>query len=67
MRVRSGVRVCLKGGSSLIVEVGMTGEMNRTRHGWESRTGEQVKTGAVAAADARCLIDAKVKLAVVGC
>jgi len=44
----------------------MTGEKSRIRHGWESRTGEQVLTGAVTTAGGKILRDVKVKLIVVG-
>ena len=42
-----GVELRQTGGRSQIVELAMTGEKRRTRHGWESRTGEEVLTGAM--------------------
>jgi hypothetical protein len=44
----------------------MTGEKNRIRHGWESRTGEQALAGAVTTAGGKILIDVKIKLIAVG-
>ncbi len=62
-----GVELRQTGGRSQIVELAMTGEKRRTRHGWESRTGELVTTGAVEAAGGKILIDVKAELLVVGC
>ena len=64
--MRIGARVRPTGGSSQIVVQPMTGEKSRIRHGWESRTGEQVLTGAVTTAGGKILRDVKVKLIVVG-